>query len=124
MNNKSTTMTTNEEIINHISDVTISSISSRWGMGGGTAISVFGWLTATDLAVIIGIVITVLGFVVNSIVQFRRDRRHEQEHNLEMSLLQLQIKQNEEIYQHRLKLLNNGITDKERLFNEDKDLIK
>jgi hypothetical protein len=45
-------------------DTVMISASSKTTIGG-TVTSVFGWLSSTDVAVFIGVVITVLGFLVN-----------------------------------------------------------
>lgn len=60
-------------------DATVSTIATRWGMAGGAAGSVYGWLTSNGTAIFIGIVITFLGFVVNFYFQRRRDKREEDE---------------------------------------------
>lgn len=60
-------MKENTEIINGISDATIASLTAKWGMGGGTLTSIFGWLSSNGAAIFIGIVITILGFILNGV---------------------------------------------------------
>lgn len=74
---------------------------STWG---GMFSSVYGWLTQTDSAIFIGIVVTMLGFVMNYIFQRSRSKR-------ETSLWEEQLKahlraeeRKEEI--HKARLLN------------------
>jgi len=58
-------------------EATVSSVASR-GMGGGAATSMLGWLTSNEAIALIGISITILGFVVNLIFQIRRDLREQE----------------------------------------------
>lgn len=51
-----------------------SSIASK-SMGGGAATSVLGWISSNEGIALIGLGITVAGFIVNFIFQFRRDKR-------------------------------------------------
>ena len=50
------------------------SIASK-SMGGGAATSVLGWISSNEGIALIDLGITVLGFIVNFVFQFRRDRR-------------------------------------------------
>ena len=56
-------------------DATFSWIATKIGMAGGTLASVFGWFTSNGAAVFVGILITILGFVMNAWFQRRRDAR-------------------------------------------------
>ncbi len=57
----------------------VSSVATKGGMGGGTVAAMYGWLTSSAAAVLIGILVTVAGFIVNFIYQRRRDNREERE---------------------------------------------
>ena len=54
---------------------TLMPVISKWGMGGGVATSIFGWLSSSGGAVLIGVAVTILGFWVNFYFQRRRDLR-------------------------------------------------
>ena len=56
-------------------DAVSSWIATKIGMAGGTLASVFGWFTSNGAAVFVGILITILGFVMNAWFQRRRDAR-------------------------------------------------
>lgn len=55
----------------------ISSVATKGGMTGGTLAAIYGWLSSSSAAVLIGILITVIGFVVNFYYQYRRNHREE-----------------------------------------------
>lgn len=79
------------EDLKDISDALIANSSVKWGMGGGAATSIFGSLSNNDLLVIIGIVTTALGFLVNLGYQYKRDKRAEKAFELKKKLLETQI---------------------------------
>lgn len=79
------------EDLKDISDALIANSSVKWGMGGGAATSIFGSLSNNDLLVIIGIVTTALGFLVNLGYQYKRDKRAEEAFELKKKLLETQI---------------------------------
>ena len=58
-------------------EATVVSISSK-SMGGGATASVLGWLSSNEGIALIGISVTLLGFIVNLIFQIRRDRREQE----------------------------------------------
>lgn len=74
-----------------ITDATIANNSVKWGMGGGSLTSVFGYLSSSDLLMIVGVVTTALGFLVNLYFQYKRDARAKEEHELKKMLLQSQL---------------------------------
>lgn len=82
--------------ITDITDASVANNSVKWGMGGGSLASVCGFLSNSDILMIIGVVTTGLGFIVNLYYQYRRDARAKAEHDLQMKLLESQIKKNEE----------------------------
>lgn len=51
----------------------------------GAGVLSFGGITANDLAVIVGLVLTVCGFLINLWFQWRRDRRERLEHEARMA---------------------------------------
>lgn len=56
----------------------VGSTASKWTMGG-TLATTYGWLTSSGAAVLIGILVTVLGFIINYLYQRRRDAREIQQ---------------------------------------------
>lgn len=74
-----------------ISDALIANSSVKWGMGGGAATSIFGSLSDNDVLVIIGTLTTALGFIVNLIYQYKRNKRAEEVNLLQKQLLEAQI---------------------------------
>lgn len=74
-----------------ISDALIANSSVKWGMGGGAATSIFGSLSGNDVLVIIGTLTTALGFIVNLIYQYKRNKRAEEVNRLQKQLLEAQI---------------------------------
>lgn len=83
--------------IQDFSDALIAQSSVKWGMGGGAATSIFGTLSNNDVLVIIGIITTGLGFIVNLYYQYKRNKRAEEAHKLQKQLLETQIKHEQEI---------------------------
>lgn len=82
----------------------VSSVATKGGMGGGALASIYGWLTSSGAAVLIGILVTVAGFVVNLIYQRKRDKREELERQVREareaelhSARMLQIKHDSEV---------------------------
>lgn len=73
------------------SDALIANSSVKWGMGGGAATSIFGSLSNNDVLVIVGILTTALGFVVNLVYQYKRNKRAEEVNLLQKELLEMQI---------------------------------
>lgn len=59
----------------NITDAAVTSVATKYGMGGGSLTSIIGFVTSNGLAVLIGILVTVGGFVVNYWFQRRRETR-------------------------------------------------
>ena len=89
-------------------DATFSWIATKIGMGGGTLASIFGWFTSNGAAVFIGILITVLGFVMNAWFQRRRDAREEAEANLRREHQIMRELRLQELHQAQLEALRNN----------------
>lgn len=62
-----------------VAEQTITNIATKGGMWGGTAATTYGWITSSAGAVLIGVVVTILGFVINLIYQHKRNRREAEE---------------------------------------------
>lgn len=89
-------------------DATFSWIATKIGMGGGTLASVFGWFTSNGAAVFVGILITILGFVMNAWFQRRRDAREEAEAALRREHEIRREQRLEEMHQAQLEAIRNN----------------
>lgn len=76
----------------------VSSVATKGGMSGGSLYAIYGWLTSSGAAVLIGILVTIAGFVVNWIYQRKRDSREEREQ-------MLREKREQELHEARLAQL-------------------
>ena len=67
-------------------EATVSSVASK-GMGGGSLASIIGWMSSNEGIALMGILITILGFIINCIFQFRRDLREKELQKAQLVLL-------------------------------------
>jgi len=67
-------------------EATVSSVAVK-GMGGGTATSFLGWITSNEAMAVIGLIVTLSGFIINVIFQVRRDRREAELHRSHIATL-------------------------------------
>lgn len=81
--------------LSEYTDATLAAASAKWGMGGGTATSIFGCLSDNEMLVIAGVVTTIFGFILNAYFQYKRDQRATEEHKLRKKVLELQIQEAE-----------------------------
>lgn len=88
-------------------DTVVTSVATKWGMGGGTIAVTFGWLTSNGLAVAIGILVTVLGFVINYIFQRRRDSREVEQRALDRQLALSEEKRRQELHEAQLRVIHD-----------------
>jgi hypothetical protein len=66
-------------------DTTMAAVGSKATYtGAGT--SIFGWLTANEFAVLIGVAVAIGGFVVNWYYRHKEDRRQQAEHDRRMGM--------------------------------------
>lgn len=72
MTRRNVEMSVRDQITSVAADAAVASSATKWGMGGGLATSVIGWLSSNGAAVLIGIVMTIAGFVVNYVYQRKR----------------------------------------------------
>lgn len=77
-------------------DASLANTSVKWGMGGGSLTSIFGYLSSSDLLMLVGVITTALGFMVNLYFQYKRDARAREEHELKKKLLESQIQHEQE----------------------------
>lgn len=88
-----------------INDTTIANFTAKYGMGGGALTSVIGWLSSSEAVVLIGVIVTILGFLVNLIFQVRRDKRQKERDDLEKQLLIAKEKREEKLFEEQMKQL-------------------
>lgn len=93
-------------------DGTVASVATKWGMGGGTLAAAFGWLTSNGAAVLIGIFVTVLGFIINYIFQRRRDRREAEQAEFFRELKLAEEKRQQELHEVQLLVIRTRIDTK------------
>ncbi|HAV2717867.1 holin [Acinetobacter baumannii] len=74
----------------------VSAVASK-ATYAGTTTTVFGWAVQIDAVAAMGLILAVLGFLVNSYFSWRRDRREKYEHKLRVQ---------QEKYEHELKVKN------------------
>lgn len=86
----------------------VSSIATRWGMGGGTATSIFGWLTSNSAAVLIGILVTIAGFILNYWFQQRREKREIEQLLFQREIALAEDRRKEEIHQAQLAAIRTS----------------
>lgn len=89
-------------------EATMSSMATKFGMGGGTATSLYGWLSGNNLVILVGVLTTILGFAINYYYQKKRDKREVAEHQLRVQEAQAEEKRRDEYHQARLEALRNG----------------
>lgn len=89
-------------------EATVSSVAMKYGMGGGTVAAVLGWLSSSAAAVLIGIVVTVLGFIVNYIFQRRREKREIRHAEFQRQLELSEERRREEWHVAQLEVLRKS----------------
>lgn len=89
----------------HITDAAVASAATKWGMGGGLMTSVFGWLSSNGAAVLIGIAVTVGGFIVNYYYQRKRYRLTQAEHELDREIKLAKESREQELHRAQMNAL-------------------
>ena len=88
-----------------INDATIANFTAKYGMGGGAVTSLIGWLSSSEAVLLIGVIVTILGFLVNLVFQVRRDKRQKDRDDLEKQLLIAKEKREEKLFEEQMKHL-------------------
>ena len=88
-----------------INDVTLANMTAKYGMGGGAVTSLIGWLSSSEAVLFIGVVVTILGFIINFIFQIIRDKRLKHKTNLEEELLVREDKRKQALFEEQMKQL-------------------
>ncbi len=68
-------------------DATMASIGSKTTTAGAS-VSIFGWLTSSDAGVVFGVIIGIVGLLINWWFKRRSDQREQAEHEALMKRLQ------------------------------------
>lgn len=87
------------------------SIATKVGMGGGSAASTVGWLASNNTVVVVGLFVTIVGFLINLYFQRRRDKRETRESELKMKLDLAEEKRNAELHKVQMSVLKRRSTD-------------
>lgn len=71
------------DIHEHTADAVVASVASKATyVGAGT--SFIGWLTTSEAGVAVGIILGIVGFIVNLYFKRREDRRQQEQHDAQM----------------------------------------
>lgn len=88
-----------------ITDGSLANTTAKYGMGGGAVTSIVGWLSSSEAVILIGVIVTILGFLINLMFQIRRDKRQQIKDELEKSLLLAREKREEALFEEQMKQL-------------------
>ena len=88
-----------------INDIAIASMTTKYGMGGGVLTSLIGWLSSNEAVVIIGIVVTLLGFIINLIFQIKREKRQIKASLLEEELMKKEDQRKQALFEEQMRQL-------------------
>lgn len=86
----------------------VGSAASKWGMGGGTVTTALGWLSSSGATVLIGLLITLVGFLVNFFSQKRREKREIEERAFREKIALREESRKEELHRAKLKALQDN----------------
>jgi len=71
---------------NNFTDASIAAAASK-STYTGAGLTVTGWLVSSEAAILVGMILGVLGLIVNFAFRFKQDRREEREHQERMKKL-------------------------------------
>ena len=74
-------------------------------MGGGTVASIIGFMSSNGFAVLIGVLVTILGFICSVYFQRRQHLRNREKWDLEKQQMLTEERRREEIHQATLRKL-------------------
>lgn len=94
-----------------INDIAIASMTTKYGMGGGVLTSLIGWLSSNEAVVIIGIIVTLLGFIINLIFQIKREKRQIKAALLEEELMKKEDQRKQALFEEQMKQLKGKQND-------------
>lgn len=88
-----------------ITDGSIANMTAKYGMGGGAVTSFIGWLSSSEAVILIGVIVTILGFLVNLMFQMRRDKRQKDRDELEKQIMIAKEKRDIRLFEEQMKQL-------------------
>lgn len=88
-----------------ITDGSIANMTAKYGMGGGAVTSFIGWLSSSEAVILIGVIVTILGFLVNFMFQMRRDKRSKDRDDLEKQIMIAKEKRDIQLFEEQMKQL-------------------
>lgn len=90
------------------SDAAIISVASKSTWGGMIA-SAYGWFSQSDSAIFIGIVVTLLGFIMNYVFQKRKEKRDRAIWKQQFQANARAEERMEELHKARLEAVKRGL---------------
>lgn len=78
-------------------------LSNRYGLGGGFFTVLYGWLANAETAILIGVIVTVGGFMMSFYFQRRRHIRERNEHFLRLEVIRKEEERKDEIHKEVIK---------------------
>lgn len=89
-------------------DSTMISLGTK-SMGGGTISLILGYLSSSGFAVLLGIVLTILGFASNLYFQRRQNLRNREKWELEKAQIEAEERRRAELHELHLSRLKAGL---------------
>ena len=71
----------------HITDASIAAAASK-STYTGAGLTITGWLVSSEAAILVGMIVGILGLIVNFLLRLRVDRRQERLHQEQIKKLQ------------------------------------
>lgn len=93
-----------------INDATMANMTAKYGMGGGAVTSLIGWLSSSEAVLLIGVLVTIFGFIINLIFQIRRDRRQIHTTELEEEFMKKEDARKQALFEEQMKHLKEQKT--------------
>ena len=93
-------------------DAAMISIGSK-GMGGGAVTSIIGYMSSNGFAVLIGVLVTILGFLCSVYFQRRAHIRNREKWEMEKEQMKREEARKEELHQLKIQQLRKGFNDQE-----------
>lgn len=99
------------EKVKNMDDTVGTNISNKVGLGGGFFTLMYGWLSDTNTAVFLGVVVTIVGFLMSLYFQRKKDIREKNESKTRHRLLLEEAQRNKELHEERMNRIRNGQRD-------------
>ena len=88
-------------------DATMISVGSK-SMGGGTVTSIIGYLSSNGFAVLVGVLVTILGFLCSVYFQRRQAKQNKEKWDIEKQHMLAEERRKEELHQVTIRKLRYG----------------